>query len=66
MKEKNKVWFIADLHLGHANVIKYSKRPFSDVHEMNETLIHNYCAGEEIAHKTEIVSRSEDCLWQSL
>src|SRR4030067_761140 len=42
MKEKNKVWFIADLHLGHTNVIKYSKRPFSDVHEMNETLIRNY------------------------
>jgi len=42
MKEKNKVWFIADLHLGHTNVIKYSKRPFSDVHEMNETLIRNW------------------------
>src|SRR5262245_53945248 len=23
-----KVWFTADLHLGHANIIKYCQRPF--------------------------------------
>ncbi len=32
------VWFTADHHYGHSNIIKYSKRPFSSVHEMNEIM----------------------------
>jgi calcineurin-like phosphoesterase family protein len=34
-------YFMADLHLGHANVIKFDKRPFKDVNEMNSTLLRN-------------------------
>jgi calcineurin-like phosphoesterase family protein len=33
------VWFTADLHLGHANIIGYSHRPFPDVDAMNEALV---------------------------
>lgn len=33
------VYFTSDLHFGHANVIKYSRRPFADVTEMREALI---------------------------
>lgn len=33
------VWWTADLHFNHANVIKYTNRPFSDVQDMNEQLI---------------------------
>lgn len=36
------VWFTSDLHLGHANVIKYCKRPFKDADEMDETLVRNW------------------------
>lgn len=36
------VFFTSDLHLGHAKILEYSKRPFSNVDEMNEALIDNW------------------------
>ncbi len=36
------IFFTADLHLGHDNIIGYTKRPFKDVDEMDNTLIDNY------------------------
>lgn len=37
-------FFTSDTHYSHANVIKYSKRPFDDVDEMNEAMIANWNA----------------------
>ena len=37
-----KVWFTADTHFGHKNIIRYCDRPFSSIDEMNETLISNW------------------------
>ena len=37
-----RVWFTADTHIGHRNIIKYCQRPFSDVEDMNKTLISNW------------------------
>lgn len=31
--------FVSDTHFGHANVIRYSNRPYSSVHDMNESMI---------------------------
>lgn len=43
MKTDNrKIWFTADFHLGHKNVIKYCNRPFTSTTEMNTQLIKNY------------------------
>lgn len=35
-------FFTADLHFGHANIIKYCKRPFADVAAMDRALIANW------------------------
>jgi len=38
----SKTFYTADLHLGHANIIKYCNRPFRDVEHMNDTLIRSW------------------------
>ena len=35
-------FFTSDLHLSHANVIKYCNRPFRNADEMNEKIIENW------------------------
>lgn len=36
------IWFTADTHFDHKNVIVYAKRPFNNVDDMNEGLIKNW------------------------
>lgn len=50
----NRIFYIADLHLQHSNVIKFDKRPFTNVEEMDDALISNWNAvvdkGDHVYH----------------
>lgn len=37
-----RIFFTSDLHFGHANVIRYSRRPFAALEEMEAALIANW------------------------
>ena len=34
------LYFTSDLHLGHANAITFTQRPFADVEEMDRMMDH--------------------------
>ena len=37
-----KTFFTADHHFGHANIIKYTNRPFTNIEEQDRILIQNW------------------------
>lgn len=41
-EQAKRTFVISDLHLGHANIIRYAERPFESVGEMNRTIVDNW------------------------
>jgi calcineurin-like phosphoesterase family protein len=37
-----KTFAISDFHLDHANIIKHCNRPFKNIHDMNNTIVHRW------------------------
>jgi len=46
------IFFTSDTHFGHANVIKYSNRPFKNADEMDEEMIKRW---NEVVHKDDTI-----------
>jgi calcineurin-like phosphoesterase family protein len=57
-------WFIADTHFGHANILRYSKRPFADVEAHDLALIENWNAhvrrGDDVFHLGDFAYKSRE------
>ena len=46
------IFFTADLHFGHGNIIRHCNRPFASADEMDAALIHNW--NSSVGQKDEI------------
>ena len=55
------IYFTADSHFGHTNIIKHCNRPFESIEEMNETLIANW---NSRVHKSDHVYIAGDFCWR--
>lgn len=56
----SKIFFTADQHFGHKNIIKYCNRPFSSVEEMNKVMIDKW---NEVVGKEDTVYVIGDFIW---
>lgn len=42
------IWFTADFHFGHSNIIRYCNRPFRNVEEMDRTILERLNASVKV------------------
>ena len=57
------IYFIADTHFNHANIIEYCNRPFKNTHEMNEYIMQKW---NSVVKKDDIVYHLGDVGFGSL
>lgn len=56
------IYYIADNHFGHKNVIRFDNRPFADTVLMDEVLVHNW---NERVTEDDTVYILGDCFWKN-
>jgi calcineurin-like phosphoesterase family protein len=54
------IWFTADHHFGHENILRHCKRPFASVAEMNETLVARW---NSVVGQQDLVYHLGDIFW---
>lgn len=59
----SQTWFTSDEHYGHANIIQFCHRPFTDTSHMREMLIKNH---NEMVRPGDNVYHLGDMFWNSL
>ncbi|MFC1640731.1 metallophosphoesterase [Patescibacteria group bacterium] len=59
----SEIWFTADTHFSHANIIKYCGRPFASAREMDEALTTNW---NEVVKERDSVFHLGDFAWWQL
>lgn len=57
------IFFTSDEHFGHRNIIKFCKRPFTDLEDMREGLIARH---NEVVGKEDQVYHLGDMFWRTL
>lgn len=57
-----KIFFTADLHFGHENIMRFDRRPFNSVEEMNKELIKRW---NNKVSKDDTVYILGDIIWKS-
>lgn len=56
------IWFTADTHFGHSNIIRYCNRPFSSHEEMDEELLRRF---NEVIRPGDILYHLGDVSWST-
>lgn len=54
-----KMLITGDLHLGHANIIKYANRPFKNIEHMDKELIRRW--NEKVSDKDTVIHNGDFC-----
>ena len=55
-----KIYFIADTHFNHKNILEYCNRPFADVEEMNKILVNNW--NDTVKHDDIVYMLGDFCM----
>ena len=55
-----KIYFIADTHFNHKNILEYCNRPFADVEEMNKILVNNW--NDTVKHDDVVYMLGDFCM----
>lgn len=55
------IWLTADSHFGHTNILKHSRRPFSNTYEMEEVIVSNW---NDLVQQNDKVYHLGDFCWK--